>query len=188
MKYQQYLDTFQGMMSENRFTRLALVSLCIALVFVSFTAMRKDAVVTIQPYTLTEEAWITQSNASQSYKEAWGLMMATLTGNVTPATLPFVKERIQPLLSPIIYQDVMEALEVQSLEIRNNRISMRFEPREVIFEPNSNIVFVSGDSYMTGPDGETIRDRRSYEYRVDIRNYAPLFSYIDTYAGTPRLN
>ena len=188
MKLDKYLDTFQGAMSENRFSRIAILGLSAALVVTAFTAMQKETVAVIQPYTLTEEAWITQSSASQSYKEAWGLMLATMTGNVTPGTLDFVQERIQPLLSPSIYQEVMEAVELQANHIRNDQISMRFEPREVIYEPNANIVFVSGDSYMISPNGESIRDRRTYEYGIDIRNYAPVVNHITTYAGRPRFD
>lgn len=188
MNYSKYLETFQGAMSENRFSRIAIFGLIVSLMVLAVVALRKDVVVTVQPYTLTEEAWVMQSDASQSYKEAWGLMLATMTGNVTPATLGFVQQRIQPLLSPNIYQSVMEAIELQSLQIRNDRVSMRFEPREVIYEPKLNIVFVTGDSFMVSPNGESIRDRRTYEYGIDIRNYAPVITHIETYAGRPRMD
>lgn len=188
MKLDKFLLTREGLLSENRFSRLLLLAMAGVLVAVSFVAVSKEQVVTIQPYTLSDEAWVSKSDASQSYKEAWGLLLATLTGNVTPASLRFVRERLEPLLSPQIYQQVMEAIEVQALYIRNDRISMRFEPREVVYEPNSNIVFVTGDSFLTSASGETIRDRRTYEYRIDIRNYQPVVSYIDTYTGRPRLN
>lgn len=188
MRFSKYLETFQGAMSENKFSRIAILSLSAALVVTAITALSKETVVTVQPYTLTEEAWVMQSDASQSYKEAWGLMLAIMKGNVTPATLDFVQERIQPLLSADIYQSVMEAIELQALQIRNDRISMRFEPREVIYDPGSNLVFVTGDSYMVSPNGEQIRDRRTYEYGIDIRNYAPVISHIETYTGRPRLD
>ncbi|MCV5185818.1 type IV conjugative transfer system protein TraE, partial [Escherichia coli] len=77
------------------------------------------------PFTLTEEAWVTKSNASQSYKEAWGFAFAQLLGNVTPGTVDFVKERITPLLSPSIYQDVIDAIEIQAQQIKNDRVTMR---------------------------------------------------------------
>lgn len=173
---------------ENQFFRILFVGLTVALILVSLNSFRSETIVTIQPYTLNDDAWVSQTNASQSYKEAWGLMLATLTGNVTPATLGFVRERIEPLLSPRIYQEVIEAIEVQALYIRNDRISMRFEPRSVIYESDSNKVFVNGDSYLTSASGETIRDRRTYEYVIEIQNHSPVVAYIQTYAGQPRLN
>lgn len=187
MKLDRYLTTWQGMLGENRFSRLIILVLLVVLVLVSFKSFQKETVVTIQPYTLTDDAWVSESNASQSYKEAWGLMLATLTGNVTPANLKFVRERIEPLLSPKVYQEVIEAIEVQALYIRNDRLSMRFEPRSVTYEPNGDIVFVTGDSFLTSASGETIRDRRTYEYIIDIKNHQPVVSYIDTYTGSPRL-
>lgn len=188
MKLDKYLQTWQGVMGENKFFRILFLGMTLALILVALNSFRSETIVTIQPYTLNDDAWVSQSDASQSYKEAWGLMLATLTGNVTPANLGFVRERIEPLLSPRIYQEVIDAIEVQALYIRNDRITMRFEPRRVIYEPSTNKVFVNGDSYLTSASGETIRDRRTYEYVIDIQNHSPVVSYIATYAGQPRLS
>lgn len=188
MKMDKFLTTWQGVLGENKFFRIIFLGLVISLVLVSLNVFKKESVVTIQPYTLTDEAWVSKSSASQSYKEAWGMMLATLTGNVTPATLGFVRERIEPLLSPRIYQEVIEAIEVQAMYIQNDKISIRFEPRRVDYDPRDNKVFVSGDSYLTDPSGETVRDRRTYEYIIDIETYSPVVSYIDTYAGEPRID
>ncbi|MDV5545225.1 TraE/TraK family type IV conjugative transfer system protein [Klebsiella pneumoniae] len=60
----------------------------------------KGTIVTIQPFTLTEAAWVTKSNASSPIKRLGVFAFAQLLGNVTPGTVDFVKERITPLLSP----------------------------------------------------------------------------------------
>lgn len=186
MKLDNFLKTWNGALAENRFSRIVMLVMAVALVLALVKAFTRETVVTIQPYTLKSEAWVTQNKSSQSYKESWGMLLASLTGNVTPGSVGFVKERIEPLLSPEIYRPVMEAIEIQSQRIQNDRVTMRFEPRSVQYEPESDIVYVYGHSFLSGATGETSRDERTYEYIIDIKDYAPVVTHIDTYAGRPR--
>ncbi|HHU2342153.1 TPA: TraE/TraK family type IV conjugative transfer system protein, partial [Escherichia coli] len=97
MNLKKYLKTWEGTQTENKWGRIfqgGLIAIVFLLVVQVFS---KETIVTIQPFTLTEEAWVTKSNASQSYKEAWGFAFAQLLGNVTPGTVDFVKERILAL-------------------------------------------------------------------------------------------
>lgn len=186
MKMADFLKTWEGALAENRFSRLVIVLLLIALILVGVKAFSRESIVTLQPYTLHGEAWVTQNNASQSYKESWAMMLASLTGNVTPGTVDFVKERIEPLLAPSIYREVIEAIELQALQIKNDRVTMRFEPRSVEYEPGRDVVYVYGYSHLEGATGESTREDRTYEYTIDIKEYAPVVSHIETYAGRPR--
>ena len=186
MKMDKFLKTWEGTLSENRFSRLVIAGLIAAVILVSIKAFSRDTVVTLQPYTLTEDAWVMENQSSQSYKEAWALLLATLTGNVTPGTVGFVRERLEPLLAPSIYREVMEAIEVQALYITKDRVTMRFEPRTVEYEPERDVVYVYGESYLTGSSGESVRDDRTYEYQINISNFAPMITHINTYSGQPR--
>jgi conjugal transfer pilus assembly protein TraE len=186
VKLSKFLETWEGALAENRFSRIVIVLLLVALILVSIKAFSQQAVVTIQPYTLKGEAWITENNASQSYKESWAMMLSALTGNVTPGTVDFVKQRIEPLLSPEIYQNVIDAIEVQALHIQNDRVSMRFEPRSVEYEPATDKVFVYGYSHLQGATGDPTREDRTYEYIIEMQEYAPMVTHIDTYSGRPR--
>jgi conjugal transfer pilus assembly protein TraE len=142
--------------------------------------------VIIKPETLGSEAWITRAASSQSYKEAWGLFFAQLSGNVTPDTVDFIKERLKPLLAPAIYSEIIDALETQSLGIKQDRISIRFEPRFVEYEKKSDRVFVYGYSFIKGSTGDEERQERTYEYSIKVANYAPLITDLNTYQGKPR--
>lgn len=187
MNFNKYLETFQGIKAENRWNRvvmLGLVALCLG-----ETAMlaTRPTVVTIQPWTLARDAQVTESSASQSYLEAWGLALSELLGNVTPASVQFIASRLGPLLDPKIYHEVLEAVEANAQELRNDRVTMRFEPRRVNFERSTGKVYVTGLSYVrqgTGLESEK-SGMRTYEFVIRIANYAPVITHIDTYAGTP---
>ncbi|EFP0184027.1 hypothetical protein HLX14_004556 [Escherichia coli] len=85
-----------------------------------------------------------------------------------------------------MYQDVIDAIEMQSRQIKNDRVSIRFEPRTVEYELNSDKVFVYGYSYTKGASSTEERSERTYEFIIKISNYAPLLDFIDTYIGKPR--
>ncbi|MEC6096347.1 TraE/TraK family type IV conjugative transfer system protein [Enterobacter hormaechei] len=186
MNLKKYLKTWEGTQTENKWGRIFGGEISVLIVFLLVVQVfSKEAIVTIQPFTLTEEAWVTKNNASQSYKEAWGFAFAQLLGNVTPGTVDFVKERITPLLSPSIYRDVIDAIEIQAQQIKNDRV-MRFEPRFVEYEPKSDKE--CGYSYVKGASSNEERSERSYEFAIKISNYAPVLDYIDTYVESHAQN
>lgn len=188
MRIQEYLKTWTGLQNEAYWSRIIQVCLVIIVFLLVFLVFSKNTTVVMQPFTLTEEAWVTKDRASQSYKEAWGLAIAQLIGNVTPGSVDFVKERLGPLLSPTIYQEVIEVVSMQAQQIKNDRISMRFEPRSVDYEEKTDKVFVTGYSFMKGISVSATEEReeRTYEFIVKVSNYAPVFESINTYVGKPR--
>ncbi len=186
MRADRFARTWEGTLTENKWNRIFNAGLAVAVLFLSCQVLVKDQIVVMQPETLGSEAWITKSAASESYKEAWGLYLAQLTGNITPANVAFLKERLAPLLSPAIYGDVIDALELQAQDIRDDRVSMRFEPRFVEYESTTDKVYVYGYGFVQGADGKEARDDRTYEYQIRIANYAPLILDLNTYQGKPR--
>jgi len=180
-----YLKTWEGTQAENKWGRIFQAGLILIVLLLVIKVFSKETIITIQPYTLSEDAWITKTQSSTSYKEAWGFAFAQLLGNVTPGNVDFIKERIIPLLSPNIYQSTLDAIEIQAKQIKNNRVTMRFEPRFVEYEPISNKVFIYGYSFVKGTSSKAIRSERSYEFSIKISNYMPVFDYIDTYLGKP---
>ncbi|MCB5162643.1 type IV conjugative transfer system protein TraE [Marinomonas algarum] len=187
MKFKSYMQSWEGTQNENKWSRIFIVGLIAAVVVLSLMLTSKKTIVTIQPFTLKNEAWVTEANASQSYKEAWGFALAQLLGNVTPTNVDFIKERLAGLLSPKIYSDVMSAIDVQAQEIRLDRVTIRFEPRFVEYEKDSEKVFVYGTSFTKGlsKDSEISTDR-TYEFDIAVSNYIPVVDFIDTYKGRPR--
>ena len=143
---------------------------------------------TIQPWTLAEDAQVTRDDASRSYIEAWGFALAELIGNVSPGNVTFIGDRLKPLLDPKIYHTVLEGLESNAQGLMDDRVTMRFEPRRVTYEKSSGKVFVTGYSFIRqGLSFEAEkREERTYEFVIRIANYAPLIKSIDTYLGNPK--
>lgn len=111
MELKKYLQSFQGLQLEARFSRAVIFGLLIIVLFCVFTMANRPQIVTIKPWTLTVDAQVTRNEASRSYLESWGFALAQLLGNVTPANVDFISERLAPLLDPKIYHRVMDSLD-----------------------------------------------------------------------------
>ena len=188
MQIQKYLSTFHGLKMEGYFNRMVTTLLLLLVLFLVAVLATRPTIVTIQPWTLAEDAQVTRDDASRSYLEAWGFALAELVGNVTPGNVAFVSDRLKPILDPKVYHQILEGLENNARTLVEERITMRFEPRRVVYEKSTGKVYVFGYSFVRqGTSFETERrENRTYEFTLRIANYAPLLMGIDTYEGTPQ--
>ena len=186
MKMGEFIRTWEGSLAENKWNRVANIILVSALLLLAILLINKDKIVVIQPANMHETGWVSKTQASRSYKESWGFALAQLIGNVTPGNVDFVKDRLIPMLSPVVYAEVIDSLEMQAQAIKDDRITMRFEPMLVDYEEATDKVFVYGMSYIKGSTGSEKRNERSYEYRFKFENYSPLLVDLNTYEGKPQ--
>lgn len=188
MDIKRYLSTFHGMKTEAYFMRLVTTVLLALCLFLAAVLAYRPTIVTIQPWTLSEDAQVTRDDASRSYIEAWGFALSELIGNVSPGNVDFIGDRLKPLLDPKIYHTVLEGLQANAQQLIDDRVTIRFEPRRVTYEKSTGKVYVTGYSFVRqGMSFEAEkREDRTYEFVIRIANYAPLIMYIDTYVGQPK--
>ncbi len=184
MKWQLFQETWQTLRAENRWSRLVIGGLLVTNSILAAHAMMQRPIVTVMPPN-TGGVTVTASGGDQRFSEAWGLYLAELIGNITPGNIEFVVKSIEPMLSPAIYQETVVALRAQAAKISEDRVAMRFEPRQVSYEVSTGKVFVSGDSYLSAAGGDEKRTKRTYEVVVSSFNYMPRIDHIETYAGNP---
>ena len=152
---------------------MALI-ICLVIILILLVAvLSKRTLVTITPYTLVQDSWISNSDGADSYREAWALFFAQELGNITPDTIDFVSKRIGPLLSPAIYHDFMAIINSQA-------------ERSVLYEPETNKTFVTGNLYTRSVSGKELRDFRTYEFEIGISNFAPVLLSMNTYNDVPK--
>lgn len=188
MELKQFTKSIEEMRSKIQSAHLLVLVMVACNIVLALGLLFRDTVVTVVPWTLSGEAEVTKADASQNYKESWGMAIALLLGNVQPATVDFIADRIKPLLSPEIYHEAVDALYSNAQILREERVTLRFEPRRVTYEKTSGRVFVSGYSYSrlgTSMDEEK-RHERTFEIGLEIAEYAPVITYIDTYTGKAR--
>ncbi|MDD2744821.1 MAG: TraE/TraK family type IV conjugative transfer system protein [Rhodocyclaceae bacterium] len=186
MRLSDFLQTWDGHETENRFSRVIIIGLLVICVITSLAAWRTERSIILVPPTLNQEVEVTRSAASSEFKESWGLFLAELLGNTTPANADFLKVAIEPLLAPDIYRTVLDAMTDQIKAIKMDRVAISFTPRHVDFEAETNKVFVSGELKSQGPSSKPDIKPRTYEFIIAIKNYRPRLEFIDVYPDAPR--
>ena len=186
MRLQDFLKSFEGLKSENQAHRRIQFLLATSNLILVAKLITDDRVTLLVPPDLSKSVEITRERASAGLKESWGLFLADLMGNVTPSNSQFVIESISPLLDAGLYQPVMNNLEEQLQAHRADQVSLSYRPRQVLFEENSDKVFVTGDQVIHGPDGRAEQRRRTFEFRFRIKNYRPILQSIDVYPDDPK--
>ena len=186
MKLSEFLQTWDGHETENRFSRVIIIGLLVVCVITSLAAWRTERSIILVPPTLNKEVEVTRTSASSEFKESWGLFLAELLGNTTPANADFLKTAIEPLLAPDIYRSVLDAMTDQIKAIKMDRVALSFTPRHVDYEAETNKVFVSGELKSQGPSSKPDIKPRTYEFIIAIKNYRPRLEFIDVYPDAPR--
>ncbi|MDK8264826.1 TraE/TraK family type IV conjugative transfer system protein [Pseudomonas oryzihabitans] len=183
----KFKNTYRGAMSENAFLRKVVVALILVEVLTVIGWLRKSTVVDMQPPTLAERAWVDQDRASDSYVSAWALYIADRLGNVNPKSAEIIKATLEPLLANDIYQDVLNKIDSQVHQIRQDRVTLEFEPRQVLQDKQEPTkYFIVGKSKMTGPSGQPKQLDMTYEIELKIKNYKPVIAFLSVYEGAPR--
>jgi conjugal transfer pilus assembly protein TraE len=182
-----FLATWRGLTLENRLHRLAVLGLIGTNLLTAVALLRAERTVVLVPPLLEGQVSVARAAASQEVKEAWALFVAELLGNVSPAGAEFLEKALDPLLAPSLRRSVLEVLAEQVREIQRERVSMRFTVRELLYDPATDTVFVTGIQTTTGPGGKPVARPRTYEVVVGFQNYRPVIRHLDVYPEEPRL-
>lgn len=185
MDYKKYLATWQGTQAENKISRLIIAGLIGTNFVLGIYLLTKDRTVILVPPEISKEMTVSDSAASAEYLESWSWSLAMLLGNVTPDSVRTVKDLVGQVLDPVIYRDVMVALESQVEELKRDRITQTFDPRKITFERQTRKIFVQGLGNISGPMGAPKRDQRVYEFEWRIQGHRPLLTFVTTYTGVP---
>ncbi len=186
MNFEKFLQSWEGITKENRIFRVLTIGLVVMNIATAMLAMNADRTVVLVPPAVPGEVEIERDNASLQFKEAWAVFVAEMLGNVTPETADFVSQSLARVLSASIYRQIQDDLTKQIAEIKRDRVSISFYPKEVMHEKETGKMFVTGNFRIQGPGSKPEEKIRTYEMVITVEGYKPVIRHIDAYAGTPR--
>lgn len=186
MKLNQFTENWNRMKVEKYWSRIAIVSLAGALFIMAFLVSNQKVPVVVMPPDMSKQGEIIEDQATQSFHEAWSHHFARTIGNVSPGNADFVRSSVEPLLAPSIYDQTLVVIERQLDEIERDQVAYTFEPREVIYDEQTQRTYVTGLHFLHQGSDETQRVNRTYEMEWRFENYRPLLEHIETYEGGPR--
>ena len=127
LEMKTHLKTWEGTQAENKVGR-ALGGAVNHRVTAGHQGFTKDTIVTMQPYTLSEEAWVTKENYLSVLQRSLGLCVLTAAWRYARFG-GFCQRAVEPRRLAEIYQDVIDAIGSSPKQIKEDRVTMRFEPR-----------------------------------------------------------
>lgn len=186
MTLKDFLATWRGTSLENRYNRLVIGGLVAANLMLCFYALTNRTVVALVPPNLENVSQLERNAAGESYKTAWAYFMASMMGSVTPVNADFVVNRMGQYLDSSVYKSISEDVAKQATAIKMEGLSIIFTPRSVVYEAETDKVFVTGYTRTIGRDNRVEQVERTYEFIITIRNYQPVVTYFTVYRGFPR--
>jgi len=187
MDFSRITNRIGGAQTEARWLRWFVFCLLGVNIMLAIGVFQTRTVVTIQPPGLDKEAQIAKNDANAAYKKAWGLFVANLLGNVKPGNADFVISTLTPLLAPDLYRSVVDSIQNQAVQIDRERVAASFTAQEILYNPQTNRVYVTGRQTSTGPGSDPVTRERTYELVLSIEDYKPMITSLDVYADSPRL-
>lgn len=186
MNLSKYSQTWSGMKAERIIHRLTTPAALVLAIICALGWHKEKETVVLVPPTLSQESRISYNSADEGFKQAWGLFAAKMMGNVTPASASFLLDNLELVFSPQTYQSSRQAVAEQVDRVISESLSISFLPKNVMFENETDRVYVTGKSLITGASGDSVNSTRTYEFEIEVAQGRPEVSYFDLYEGSPR--
>lgn len=186
MNFKIFSDDWRGTRAENTFLRLLIPLLLLSNIATGISLIFRDRETILVPPQISETMRVSAKKADESYKRSWALYVATLVGNITPGNADFINEQLSQVVDAVTYHGMRQQLADQILEIKNNNLTIDFQPNQVIYEDETGRVFVLGRSQTSGSAGKLTRENRVFEVLVEMVNGRPVVNDLQSYQGEAR--
>lgn len=183
MKLTIFSDTWNGLHAQNKMLIFFGAAMVVCNAFLSLAILTKDKTVVLVPPRLLGEASVTANDADASYKESFGLSLASMLGNVTPTTAQFLANNISRYVAPEATREMVAAVNEQADQIKAEQISIQFAPKNVFYHPVLKKVIVSGDYTIRGARNSEQKMVRTYVMGVTVRNYSVQLTSLESREG-----
>jgi type IV conjugative transfer system protein TraE len=160
-------NSWKNILSERKILLSIIMILGIGNAMLVIGLVQKETQTHLVPDGLGADAWVSNSNASKDYKEAFGLMVAKLAGNVNPGNVDFISERLSRFASPELFNDFKISLYKEAEIIKIHRSEQSFVVKSVSYDKTDGMTYVTGLKTTETPDGA--KDSKVITYKLDIQ-------------------
>ena len=182
---QQFLNSINGLNTTVRFLGIGLGVSILANLILATSVVSQDPIVVLRPPYQSNEIVINHDSANGDFKKSWGLYASMVLGNVQPGSSDLILDGLEVVMSPRTYKEMREIVAAQANEITKEQVTIEFSPRQVHFEEETGLVFVTGTQTRRGATGEPKKSVRTFEMDVRVSNFRPQIQRISVYEGGP---
>lgn len=187
MSFDKATKSFSGLKAENVLLKAGAGALLLACTFfVAVEATRDEAVVLLPPFQHEQIEFI-NGRANQDYYQQWAWSTAMMMGNLTGGNAQFIRGEIERIATPQLYRGINDFVTAELQAIIRDKAAVTFSPRDVKYDPELDLFFVSGVQSIQGPGAnDPITNKVVYELGFTTKRLRIFLDRFDVYQGTPR--
>lgn len=185
MNLRKMMGSWEGATKVAAIMAASNVGLVLVALLLAFKMSSMHERVTLVPPHLEKRATIGWNTADAEYMKGFAMWFAMLTGNVTPKSVTVTADILSGFVAPAIYPDVRKQILALAKDPAFNSSggSVRFDPNDILYEAQSNKVFVLGDTTTQDASGRTNKQNAVVELEIRIENGRPLVTGMWNYPG-----
>ena len=187
MKTKEAIVTFRGTRAENTLLKFGFGALILINGALVLQNMGRTSEVILVPPFQNETIEFTEGKANQEYYQQWAWSTAMLVGNISPGNAKFIRDELERMSTPGLFRDLNEIVELELASIVRDKAAVTFSPRNIIYDPNLDLFFVTGTQELMGPGVQSaIRKDITYEMGFTTQRLRIFLNRFDVYEGAPR--
>lgn len=184
MKLHSFGRTWDRALRTNLLLGILAVGQMAAVIVLTLAMVESKTRVVLVPPNLTTQARVGYVTASGNYLKAWGLYLAEMIGNITPANADFTIASIHRLFSASIYVATERQIDEYASDERKTGIVSFYHAHEIRWQPATKTVFVTGDMVTTTADGSTSgRVQETFQFDMNVVDGQPVVTRFLAYHG-----
>ena len=186
MNHDQYSNSLSALKKQVSVLGLACAALSVAvLISVGTLASRHDRIVVVPP-GLSGPVAVDWGRADAEYLKTFGIFYATLLGTITPRNAEYVADRLTSMTAPSVYPHIRKSIlsVAKDPSFAGSGSTTNFVSNQVVFEPQTGKVFVSGDNRVYSGFGQPKIAQVVYEMDIRIVEGRPVVHSVTNYPGT----
>lgn len=185
MKFNSFFSQWESTKTANVVLLIAVGAMAVANVMLSLDLMRTKVERELIPPRLDQQVRVGYASADAAYYKSWGLYVAELVGNISPGNANFVAEALGRLFTSSDAQHVRTQVLAEGHSLQQNGSVMYFKAKKLVYDPDTQTVFVTGTQRQISPDGSSLSAQEfTYQMQVKIVQGQPVLTGLTAYPGS----
>lgn len=187
MKLKWHFATWETSLKTNFLQAAAIVILLGSNLWLTQMVIEKkqNIEVTITPAVIEEKLVIGKTSANDAYLKSFGMYVATLMGNISVTNAPFITDTLSLFIDSSVYPQIRKTIlaSANSRAFKEAAGSTKYEPTSILYESQTNKVFVMGTVAVLTSIGGSPPQAITYEMELRIVDRKPTIFALEAYDG-----
>lgn len=186
MNHDQYSNSLSTLKKQVSVLGLACAGLSLAMLIAMVTLASRHERIVIVPPGLSGPVAVDWGRADAEYLKTFGIFYSTLLGTITPRNAEYVADRLTSMTVADAYPEIRKSIlsVAKDPSFAGSGSTTNFVSNQVVFEPQTGKVFVSGDNRVYSGFGQPKITQVVYEMDIRIIEGRPIVYSVTNYSGT----